>query len=334
LALHATLMNELYPLKFKPVFDDRVWGGDKIRTQMGLDFSPMDRCAEAWILSGYEGKQTTVSNGFLVGNELNELVEIYMDDLIGGKVFETSGDVFPLLIKFIDAREWLSIQVHPGDDLARKRNQTNGKTEMWYVIDADKGAQLISGFNKKVTQKQYLEHLQNKSLPDILNFEKVNAGDVFFMPAGRIHALGPGVLLTEIQQTSDATYRIYDWDRVDADGKGRDLHTELALAAIDFNHYSEYKTNYKQRLNETANLVTCPYFTTNLLELAQPLRKEYEDLDSFVIFICMEGSMMLKYRNDGKMVAGRGEVVLIPASLGRVEIHPVDSVKFLEVYIA
>ncbi|MFA4864265.1 MAG: type I phosphomannose isomerase catalytic subunit, partial [Bacteroidales bacterium] len=288
MASHFRKMNTLYPLKFKPVFDDRVWGGDKIRTQMGLDFAPKDRCAEAWILSGYEGKQTTVSNGFLIGNELNELVEIYMDDLIGGKVFETSGDVFPLLIKFIDAREWLSIQVHPGDDLARKRNQTNGKTEMWYVIDADKGAQLISGFNKKVSQKQYLDHLQNKTLPGILNYEKVKTGDVFFMPAGRIHSLGPGILLTEIQQTSDATYRIYDWDRLDANGKGRELHTQLALAAIDLNHYSEYKTGYKERLNETVNLVTCPYFTTNLLELAQPLRKNYEELDSFVIYICME----------------------------------------------
>lgn len=333
MASHFRKMNTLYPLKFKPVFDDRVWGGDKIRTQMGLDFAPKDRCAEAWILSGYEGKQTTVSNGFLIGNELNELVEIYMDDLIGGKVFETSGDVFPLLIKFIDAREWLSIQVHPGDDLARKRNQTNGKTEMWYVIDADKGAQLISGFNKKVSQKQYLDHLQNKTLPGILNYEKVKTGDVFFMPAGRIHSLGPGILLTEIQQTSDATYRIYDWDRLDANGKGRELHTQLALAAIDLNHYSEYKTGYKERLNETVNLVTCPYFTTNLLELAQPLRKNYEELDSFVIYICMEGSMILRYGNDEKIGVMKGEVILIPAILGQVGIYPDKKVKLLEVFI-
>ena len=326
-------MSELYPLKFKPVFDDRIWGGDKIRTRMGLDFTPMDRCAEAWVLSGYEGRQTVVSNGFLAGNELNELVEVYMDDLVGGKVFETSGNVFPLLIKIIDAHEWLSIQVHPGDDLARKRNLLNGKTEMWYVIDADKDAQLISGFNKKVSQKQYLDHLQNKSLPAILNYEKVEAGDVFFMPAGRIHALGPGLLLTEIQQTSDATYRIYDWDRPDTSGKGRELHMELALAAIDFNHYSEYNTLYKKRLNETVNLVTCPYFTTNLLELAQPLRKNYEELDSFVIYICLEGNMILGYGVNEKIAVMKGEILLIPSILDQVVIYPDKKVKLLEVFI-
>jgi len=327
-------MNELYPLKFKPVFDDRLWGGNKIRTRMGLDFAPMERCAEAWVMSGYEGKQTTVSNGFLAGNEINELVEIYMDDLVGGKVFETSGDVFPLLIKFIDSRDWLSIQVHPDDELARKRNMPNGKTEMWYVIDADKNTQLISGFNRKISQKQYLDHLQNKSLSEILNFEKVNSGDVFFMPAGRIHALGPGILLTEIQQTSDATYRIYDWDRVDANGKGRDLHTELALAAIDFNLQAEYKTSYKPRVNETINLVTCPYFSTNVLELAQPLQKNYEELDSFVIYICLEGSMKLGYGSNEIIEAVKGEVLLIPAIIDKVMIFPDKKVKFLEVFIA
>ena len=333
MASHSRKMNMLYPLKFKPVFDDRMWGGEKIRTRLGLDFSPMERCAEAWVLSGYEGKQTTVSNGFLAGNEINDLVEIYMDDLVGGKVFETSGDIFPLLIKFIDSRDWLSIQVHPDDELARKRNLPNGKTEMWYVIDADKDSQLISGFNRKVSQKQYLDHLQNKTLPGILNYEKVNAGDVFFMPAGRIHALGPGILLTEIQQTSDATYRIYDWDRADANGKGRELHRESALASIDFNIYSEYKTNFKPRLNETVNLATCPYFTTNLLELAQPLRKDYEELDSFMVYICIEGAMKVKCGESSTVVV-KGEVVLIPSIIGRVEIYPEKTVKFLEVYIA
>ena len=324
----------LYPLKFKPVFDDRMWGGEKIRTRLGLDFSPLERCAEAWILSGYAGKQTTVSNGFLAGNEINELVEIYMDELVGGKVFESSGDVFPLLIKFIDSRDWLSIQVHPDDELAHKRNLPNGKTEMWYVLDAEKDSQLIAGFNRKTTQKQYLEHLQKKSLPEIMNFENVNAGDVFFMPAGRVHAIGPGILLAEIQQTSDATYRIYDWDRVDAYGKGRDLHTDLALAAIDFNVYPDYKTIYKKRLNETVKLANSPYFTTNLLELAQPLRKNYEELDSFVIYICLEGNMKLKCGENEIIEARKGETVLIPAIIGTVEIYPEKAVKFLEVFIA
>jgi mannose-6-phosphate isomerase len=332
LALYFKPVNELYPLKFKPVFDDRMWGGEKIRTRLGLDFSPMERCAEAWILSGYEGKQTTVSNGFLKGNELNELVEVYMDDLVGAKVFETSGVVFPLLVKFIDSHDWLSIQVHPDDELARRRNLPNGKTEMWYVLDADQNAQLISGFSRKVTQKQYLDHLHEKTLPDILNFEKVNAGDVFFMPAGRIHSLGPGVLLTEIQQTSDATYRIYDWGRKDAGGREREMHTGLALAAIDFNIYPEYKTHYKPRINETINLADCPYFTTNLLELAQPLRKNYEELDSFVIYICLDGGMMLKWNGNQRIPVKKGEVVLIPATMDRVEFFPEKNVKFLEVF--
>jgi len=326
-------VNELYPLKFKPVFDERIWGGEKIRTRLGLDFSPMTRCAEAWVLSGYEGKQTIVSNGFLEGNEINELVEVYMDDLVGEKVFEITGDTFPLLIKFIDSRDWLSIQVHPDDELAHKRGLPNGKTEMWYVLDAEKDAQLIAGFNKKVSQKQYLEHLQKKTLPEILNYEKVHQGDVFFMPAGRVHSLGPGVLLAEIQQTSDATYRIYDWDRKDAEGRERELHTELALAAIDFNLHPDYKTNYIARPNETVELVSCPYFTTNLIELAQPLRKNYEELDSFVIYICLEGGMKIKCGEHSSNVV-KGEVLLLPAILNDIEIYPDRKVKFLEVFIA
>lgn len=325
-------MNELYPLKFKPVFDDRIWGGDKIRTRLGLDFAPLTRCAEAWVLSGYEGKQTVVSNGFLEGNEINELIEVYMDDLIGGTIFESTGETFPLLIKFLDSHDWLSIQVHPDDDLAQKRNLPNGKTEMWYVIDAEKDAQLIAGFNRKITQKQYLDHLQNKTLHEILNFEKVNPGDVFFMPAGRVHALGPGILLTEIQQTSDATYRIYDWDRKDAHGNERELHTEQALAAIDFNFYPDYKTAYKPRVNETTGLVSAPYFTTNLIELAQPLRKDYEELDSFVVYICLEGGMKIKC-GESTTVLVKGEVVLIPAIIDKVEIFPDRKVKFLEVFV-
>lgn len=326
-------MNELYPLKFKPVFDDRIWGGEKIRTRLGLDFSPLTRCAEAWVLSGYEGKQTIVSNGFLEGNEINELIEVYMDDLIGGNVFETTGETFPLLIKFLDSRDWLSIQVHPDDELAHKRNLPNGKTEMWYVLDAEKDSQLIAGFNRKISQKQYLDHLQNKTLREIMNFEKVNPGDVFFMPAGRVHALGPGILLAEIQQTSDATYRIYDWDRKDDKGNERELHTELALAAIDFTVYPEYKTLYKPGLNETVNLASSPYFTTNLVELAQPLRKDYEELDSFVVYICLEGGMKIKTGMNSTTVM-KGEVVLIPAIIDKVEIFPERKVKFLEVFVA
>jgi mannose-6-phosphate isomerase len=247
-------------------------------------------------------------------------------------VFDNTGEMFPLLIKFIDSRDWLSIQVHPDDELAHKRNLPNGKTEMWYVMDADANAQLIAGFNRKVSQKQYLDHLHKNSLPEIMNYEKVEPGDVFFMPAGRIHALGPGVLLTEIQQTSDATYRIFDWNRKDASGNERELHPDQALAAIDYNIYPEYKTNYRPRLNETVELVSCPYFTTNLMELAQPLRKVYEEIDSFVIYICIEGGMKIKCGDHAEGIV-KGEVVLIPAMFDQVEIFPERKVKFLEVFI-
>ncbi len=327
-------MNALYPLKFKPVFDDRVWGGENIRTVMGLDFSPMKRCAEAWVLSGVEGRQTIVSNGFLAGNEINELVEVYMDELLGERVFENSNGVFPLLFKFIDARQWLSVQVHPDDELARKRGMPNGKTEMWYIIDAEHGSELISGFRKKVTTQQFQQHLRNKNLAEILNYEPVRKDDVFFMPAGRIHSLGPGVLLAEIQQTSDATYRIYDWDRIDENGKGRELHAEDALAAIDFDVYPDYRTPYSARLNETAELVSCPYFTTNLLELARPLEKDYSELDSFVAYICLDGATALKFEAGERMELRKGEVALVPACMDRVELYPDPNVKILEVYIS
>lgn len=321
-------------MKFKPVFDDRVWGGEKIRTVMGLDFSPLKRCAEAWVLSGVEGKQTVVSNGFLAGNEINELVEVYMDELLGERVFENSKGVFPLLIKFLDARQWLSVQVHPDDELAQKRGMLNGKTEMWYVIDAEPDAELISGFRKKVNQQQYLQHLQNKTLPEILNYEKVAAGDVIFMPAGRVHSLGPGLLLAEIQQTSDATYRIYDWDRVDEHGNSRELHTDEALAAIDLNIYEDYKIKYQPRPDQTVELVSCPYFTTNLIDLARPLEKDYSEMDSFVAYICLDGNMVMKSEEGGKMELKKGEALLIPASLEKAELYPHPKVKFLEVYIS
>lgn len=326
-------MQGIYPLKFTPIFQDRVWGGQKISTHLGLDFSPNLKCAEAWMLSGVGGSQTVVSNGYLAGNELNELVEIYMDDLVGGKVFEKHGDQFPLLIKFIDARQWLSVQVHPDDELARKRNMPQGKTEMWYILDADPGAQIISGFNKKVNQEVYLDHLESKKLQEILNFVEVEKGDVVFMPAGRVHSLGPGILLAEIQQTSDATYRIYDWDRLDDLGKPRELHVREALEAISYELPDEVKRNVKSLPNGSANLVDCPYFSTNLVELAQPLRKNYEELDSFVIYICLEGGMKLKYGDQESVGMVKGEVVLIPAMLEVVEVFPEGHVKFLEVYI-
>ncbi|MBC8459413.1 MAG: class I mannose-6-phosphate isomerase [Bacteroidales bacterium] len=325
-------MNLLYPLKFTPLFKDKVWGGEKIRTELGLDFSPLPNCGEAWVLSGVPGSQTMVSNGFLEGNELNEIMEIYMDDLVGEKAFERFPGQFPILVKFIDSNDWLSIQVHPDDALAAKRKIGNGKTEMWYILDADKHAELISGFSREVNQKVYLDHLEQKQLKEILNVEAVQRGDVFFMPAGRVHALGPGVLLAEIQQTSDTTYRIYDWDRVDSEGNARELHTELALEAIDFTVQETYRTTYPRAKNQTVSLVECPAFTTNLLEFDHSIEKELNYIDSFIIYLCTEGECSIQYLQ-GREGLKKGEVVLIPAMMEHLFLVPKPQARVLEIFL-
>ncbi len=325
-------MNMLYPLKFTPLFKDKIWGGDKIRTSLGLDFGKLPNCGEAWVLSGVEGNQTRVSNGFLAGNELNEILEIYMDDLVGEKAFDTYGVEFPLLIKFIDANDYLSIQVHPDDALAASRKIGSGKTEMWYILDADSGAELITGFNRKIDRESYLESVRNKTLRGILNTETVSKGDVFFIPAGRVHALGPGILLAEIQQTSDTTYRIYDWDRVDNEGNPRELHTELALDAIDFTLHASYRTNYLKASNKTVPVVESPYFTTSILDFNEPIRKDYGNLDSFVLLICTEGAAQI-HHEQGMVTLTKGEVTLLPAILDHVSLVPEPACKILEVYL-
>ncbi|MCB2221043.1 MAG: class I mannose-6-phosphate isomerase [Bacteroidetes bacterium] len=325
-------MYTLNPLKFKPIFKDKIWGGQRIKTVLNKNFSPLPNCGEVWVLSGVDDNQTEISNGFLAGNDLNELVEVYMGDLVGDKVYRKFGNEFPILIKFIDANDWLSIQVHPGDELAMKRHGSLGKTEMWYILDANDDSQIICGFSKKIDKNEYQEHLDHKTLKNVMNFENVKKGDVFYMPAGRVHALGPGILLAEIQQTSDVTYRIYDWDRIDASGMMRELHIEEALDAIDFEVQEDYHSHYIKKKNETVNLVESPYFTTNLIDLDQSMQKDYSELDSFVIFICIEGEFMLSAGEHSEMV-GLGEAILLPALLKEVQLHPNRNAKILEVYM-
>jgi mannose-6-phosphate isomerase len=324
-------MNELYPLKFTPIFKDKIWGGDKIKTVLGMNYGSLPNCGEAWMISGVEGEESVVANGFLEGNELNELVEVYMGDLVGDQVFEKYGDEFPLLIKFLDANDWLSIQVHPDDDLAEKLKLGRGKTEMWYVLQADKGAELINGFKRKITREEYLDYFNRKKLPEILNYEKVEAGDVFYIPAGRVHSLGPGILLAEIQQSSDATFRIYDWDRIGVDGLPRPLHTDLAIKAIDFEQYDDYKFHPKDMVNKTVNLVESPYFITNKLIFEQGISKNFEELDSFVIYMCTDGAFNLKTEK-GQVNLRKGEVVLIPNMIEEVSLEPLVRSEVLEIY--
>ena len=326
-------MEGLYPLKFSPIFKDKIWGGNKIKSILHKDYGNLSNCGESWELSGVEGNVSIVTNGYLAGNSLEELIEVYMGDLVGDDVFENFGIEFPLLIKFIDANDDLSIQVHPDDEMAKKRHNAFGKTEMWYVIQADKGAKLQVGFNKQVDKEEYLEKLENNQLTEILNFEEVTAGDVYFIPAGRVHAIGKGILLAEIQQTSDITYRIYDYDRRDKDGKPRELHTDLALDAIDFTIYPEYKSNYQPQLNESSELVRCKYFTTNVLDIDSVVEKDYNELDSFVIFICLDGTVDIETESGSETIQ-QGETILIPAAIESVTLKPASAfVKLLEVYI-
>ncbi len=326
-------MNGLYPLKFRPIFKEKIWGGQKLRTVLNKDFSPLSNAGESWELSGVEGNISVVTNGFLAGNDLNELLEIYMGDLVGDKVYEKFQNEFPLLIKFIDANDVLSIQVHPDDELAMKRHNSNGKTEMWYVLQADEGASLISGFSRKVSKEEYLKYLEEKKLEDILMKHEVTEGDVFFIPAGRVHAIGKGILLAEIQQTSDVTYRIYDFDRKDNDGNTRELHTELALDAIDYEYYDDLRTDYPREMNKTVNLVSCKYFNTNLLEFDLVIEKDFYHLDSFLIYMCTDGEFEICYGQGECVNVKKGETVLVPAELRTIKLNPLKKTKVLEVHL-
>ncbi len=326
-------MSGLYPIKFKPIFHEKIWGGNRMRTILNKDYGDLPNCGESWEISGVQGNISVVSNGFLAGNELNELIEIYMGDLVGDKVYEKFGLEFPLLIKFIDAQDDLSIQVHPNDKLSKARHKAYGKTEMWYVAGAEKGALINSGFNQEVDREKYLEYLKAGKLTDLLHYDEVETGDVFFIPAGRVHAIGKGCLVAEIQQTSDVTYRIFDYNRKDAQGNERELHTDLALDAIDYSYSTEYKTPYKTELNAATELVSCPYFTTNIIEFDRELDKDYNERDSFVIYMTLEGSFEIQTEG-GKETAETGETLLIPASIESVQLKPrSEKVKILEVFI-
>jgi mannose-6-phosphate isomerase len=320
----------LYPLKFKPILKDKIWGGPKLRDVLGKQAS--DKAGESWEISGVQGDISVVENGFLAGNSLQELAEIYMGDLLGDGIYEKFGVDFPILIKFIDAADVLSVQVHPDDVMARERHKTYGKTEMWYIVESDKG-QLIAGFNRKLDQEQYLQHMNGGSLKEILNHEAVSPGDIYFMPAGRVHAIGAGVLLAEIQQTSDVTYRIYDWDRSDEQGKSRELHTDLALEAIDFSFHTQYKTPYTALQNSTVSAVDSPFFTTSVIQLDQPVEKDLNLIDSFVIYMCMGGAVGIAYGKGEVEVIKKGETILIPAELKNLALIPTEASTLLEVYI-
>jgi mannose-6-phosphate isomerase len=322
-------LNQL--IKFQPILKDKIWGGEKLATLLNKKSTRKD-IGESWEISDVEGDTSIVVNGDLKGKDLKQLIAEFKADLVGDKIYKHFGEKFPLLIKFIDAKEALSIQLHPNDELAKKRHNSFGKTEMWYVMQADEKANLIVGFQKEVTSTEYLQHLENKTLLDILNVDEVNKGDVYFIPTGRVHAIGAGVLLAEIQQTSDITYRIYDWDRPNPDGTFRDLHTEEAIDAIDYSAQDSYKSAYSKKQNTSSEIVSCPYFTTNVLPINGEVSINHNDKDSFVIYLCVEGSVEFKYQNQTEEIK-MGETILVPACIKNIKINADEKSELLEVYI-
>ena len=322
----------LYPLTFKPILKSVIWGGSQICPFKGI--TPTEEgVGESWELSHVDDNFSVVAEGELANKSLDELIKEYGKELVGGKVMERFGSRFPLLIKFIDARDNLSIQVHPDDELAKVRHNSFGKTEMWYVIKANKGASLYSGFSQQIDKEEYVKRVENNTIMDVLKKYDVSEGDVFFLPAGRVHAIGAGCFIAEIQQTSNITYRIYDYNRKDKNGNTRELHTELAKDAIDYTLYPDYRTHYKAHTNATVNLADCKYFTTNLIELDTVMVRDFEELDSFVVYICMEGSATLRDSNGYEIRIHQGQTALIPANNKTVAIIPAPKAKFLEAYI-
>jgi len=325
-------MSDLYPLKFEPVLKEKVWGGNHLITKYNKKGDPALKYGESWEISAVSDNLSVVSNGFLAGNNIEELIEVYMGDITGDAVFEKFGNEFPLLIKFIEAREDLSIQVHPGDKLAKERHQAYGKTEMWYIFESDKNSIIYTGFSDQVNRETYLDAVAAGELPKLMNKETAIPGDVFFTPAGRVHAIGAGIMLIEIQQTSDITYRIFDWNRTGYDGKPRELHTDLAMEAIDFSNSANTKITREPLLNRTENLIMCEFFNTNIISFNEKIEKDYNLFDSFVIYICTEGEFLIKWDGNSEPVK-KGETVLLPAMIKEVVLEPLTESRTLEVFI-
>ncbi len=323
------MSNTLYPIKFTPILKDKIWGGQKLKTLLNKN-SDLPNIGESWEISDVEGDTSIVSNGSLKGQSLKQLLETYKEDLIGIQNYRIFENKFPLLIKFIDAKEDLSIQLHPNDELAAKRHNSFGKTEMWYTLQADEGANLIVGFNQEMTPELYLKHLEEKTLTQILNFDKVKTGDTYFIEVGRVHAIGAGVMVAEIQQTSDITYRVYDWDRVDDNGNERELHNDLAIDAFDFNMPDNFRVSYDKTENQSNEMVSCPYFTTNYLKIDKALQKENHH-DSFIIYMCVEGSAEIS-ANGFTETINNGETILLPAAIKNYKIYS-EKATLLEVYV-
>ncbi len=323
-------MSHFYPLKFRPILKERLWGGTKLKDVLGKPITS-EITGESWELSTVEGDVSVVANGELSGTSLQMLINERAEELLGKSVVDRFGKEFPILIKFIDAKQDLSIQLHPNDALAKERHNSFGKTEMWYIMHADDDANLIVGFNKDVTKEEYMNSLKENTLLDSLNYEKVREGDTFFINTGKIHAIGAGVMLAEIQQTSDITYRVFDFNRKDKDGNYRELHTELALDAIDYKKKDDFKVSYENGPDTTNTMVDCPYFKTCYLNLTKDIEFDVTERDSFTIYMCVGGSVTVE--NDfGSAFIEKGETILVSANSTKISIKT-NGAKLLEVTI-
>lgn len=323
----------MYPLKFRPILKSMVWGGEKIAPFKSIS-TDQHNIGESWELSGVKGNESVVANGEYAGKTISEMIREFKGSLIGKSNWEKTGEEFPLLIKFIDAKQDLSIQVHPDDELAaRRHNGSKGKTEMWYVVDTDPGAHLMAGLKKAITPDEYVERVNNNTITDVLEDFSLQPGDVFFLPAGRIHSIGSGSFIAEIQQTSDITYRIYDFGRLGLDGKPRELHTELAKDAIDYKVYPDYKTHYTKSKDKENVLVDCKYFTTSLYELDKEYTLDLKALDSFLIMICIGGEGTVTDSEGNTETLRKGETILIPASTESVKVVPEGNIQILTSYV-
>jgi len=321
----------LYPIKFNPIFKEKVWGGKKLQTILNKKINST-KTGESWEISGVSKNVSVVNNGFLKGKNIQELINEYKSDFLGKAIYAKFGNVFPLLIKFIDASSDLSVQVHPDDKFAQKEHGENGKNELWYIVNADLDADIVVGVKENLSKERFLNLVEQNKTKDFLNFEKIKVQDAFYIPAGRVHAIMAGTLLAEIQQSSDLTYRIFDWNRRGLDGKFRELHTELASKVVDLQKKDNYFIEYQKNSKFTECLVSNNYFTVNVLNLDGNIKKDYSKIDSFVVFMCITGSFSIKYNNLDYAVT-KGDTFLLPAIINNVELFTNEDVQLLEIFI-
>lgn len=321
----------VYPIKFNPILKSTIWGGSRICSYKHIE-PQKEGIGESWEISVVPKSVSVIANGEYRGMPLTELIKTYGAEIVGKENLQRFGKTFPLLIKFIDACDDLSIQVHPTDELAEQRHHCKGKTEMWYVLDADDDATLFAGLNRPITADEYVERVANNTITDVLALHQIKKGDVFFLPAGDVHAIRKGTFIAEIQQSSDITYRIYDYDRRDAQGNARELHTELAKDAINYNAENRNRVLYEEKKNADNEIVSCDYFTTDIILLDEPMTMDYSDLDSFVVLICLEGACSLICGEEITPLQA-GETVLLPAVMEELEIVPDGIVRLLETFV-